>query len=247
MLSYKAIIEKFEEFAEAHYIIESYGTGEAWQIIEHNKQANRKYPMMWVQDLPFSTTGSIGTAGVTTYAFRVYFLQQVPTLKNTTLTTLEQANVVRAKSDMLQCAQDIQSYWAQDHVYDELDLDKNTLATPFHDILNDSLTGFFVDIKLEQAFSYNSCAIPMSGVTPPDSPIVTITINGVSFTTVDCGLTEDIIVKDTSGTVVGNKVGNEWIVPIGGGGSVTYDILVNSVDTGQDLDMDGTNHDININ
>ena len=43
------------------------------------------------------------------------------------------------------------------------------------------------------------------------------------------------------------QVGNEWIVPIGGGGSVTYDILVNSVDTGQDLDMDGTNHDININ
>jgi len=34
---------------------------------------------------------------------------------------------------------------------------------------------------------------------------------------------------------------------ITGGGSVVYDILVNSVDTGQDLDMDGTNHTININ
>lgn len=169
MLSYKAVIEKFKEFADAHFIVKSYGTGEAWQIIEHNKQSNRRYPMMWVEDMPFPTSGVIGQAGVTTYAYRVYFLQQVPTLKNTTLTTLEQANVVRAKSDMLQCAQDLQAYWGQDHVFDELDLDRNTLATPFHDILNDSLTGFYIDIKLEQAFSYNSCAVPMSGVTPPPS------------------------------------------------------------------------------
>ncbi len=245
MLSYKAIIEKFEEFADAHYLIKSYGTGEAWQIIEHNKQAIRKYPMMWVEDLPFPTSGTTGNAGITAYTFRVYFLAQVPVLKNTTSETLEQANVVRAKSDMLQCAQDLQAYWVQDHVYNELDLDKNTLATPFHDILNDNLTGFYIDIKLEQAFKYNSCAIPMSGVTPPDAPIVTITINDAAFTTVDCGLTEDIVVKDTNGLAVGSKIGSEWIVPAGSG-SVTYDILLNGVDTGQDLDMDGTNHTINL-
>ena len=120
---------------------------------------------------------------------------------------------------MLQCAQDLVSYWVQDHVYDDLDIDKNTLATPFHDTLQDSLTGFYIDIKLEQGFPYNSCTIPMSGVTPPPSPSnVTITINGNSFTTAICGTTEDIDVKDTNGLAVGSKVGSEWIVPAAGGG-----------------------------
>ena len=160
MLSYKAIIAQFESFANNHDVIESFGTGEVWQIIEHNKLKNRKYPMMWVEDMPFPTSGQTGNAGVTSYTFRVYFLSQVATLKNATTTTLEQTNVVQVKSDMLQCAQDLQSYWVQDHLYNDLDMDKNTLATPFHDITNDSLAGFYIDIKLEQAFNYNRCAIP---------------------------------------------------------------------------------------
>ena len=139
MLSYQSVIERFQEFAEAHYIVESYGTGEAWQIIEHNKLKNRKYPMMWVEDQPFPHT-----TGEAIYAFRVYFVAQVATLKNATATTLEQTNVVEVKSDMLQCAQDLIAYWVQDHVYDELDFDKNVLATPFHDEFNDNLTGFYV-------------------------------------------------------------------------------------------------------
>jgi len=78
MLSYKQIISKFQEFAENHFYLKSYGTGEAFQIVEHDKQKIRKYPMMWVEDQPFPfATGSV------TYSFRVYFLQQVPTLKNT--------------------------------------------------------------------------------------------------------------------------------------------------------------------
>ena len=89
MLSYKQIISKFKEFAQNHYILESYGTGEAFQIVEHNKQKTRKYPMMWVEDQPFP----FGNKSVT-YSFRVYFLQQVPTLKKTDSETLEQANVV---------------------------------------------------------------------------------------------------------------------------------------------------------
>jgi len=240
MLSYNQIIEKFEEFATNHFVIESYGTGEAFQIVEHNKLKNRKYPMMWVEDQPFPFSKQD-----VVYSFRVYFLAQVATLKNATTTTLEQTNVVEVKSDMLQAAQDLMSFWVQDHNYAELDIDKNTLATPFHDTLEDSLTGFYIDIKLEQAFTYNSCIIPMSGVTPPTTEGVTITINGLSFTTTVCGGTEDIPVKDTTGLAVGSKVGSEWIVP-SAGGSTVYDILLNGVDTGQDLDMDGTNHTINL-
>lgn len=217
MLSYRKIIEKFEEFATNHFVIKSYGTGEAFQIVEHNKLKNRKYPMMWVEDLPFPfSTKSV------TYSFRVYFLAQVATLKNASPTTLEQTNVVEVKSDMLQVAQDLVSFWVQDHNFDEIDLEKNTLATPFHDTLEDSLTGFYIDIKLEQAFTYNSCIIPMSGATPPPTEGVIITINGDSFTTTACGSSEDIIVKDTLGAAVGSKIGSEWIVPTAGIKTVTF-------------------------
>tara|TARA_R110001592_G_scaffold244920_2_gene506251 strand:- start:662 stop:2245 length:1584 start_codon:yes stop_codon:yes gene_type:complete len=213
MLSYKQIISKFKEFAQNHYILESYGTGEAFQIVEHNKQKTRKYPMMWVEDQPFP----FGNKSVT-YSFRVYFLQQVPTLKKTDSETLEQANVVEAKSDMLQCAQDLMSFWVQDHNYPALDIIKSTLGTPFHDILMDNLTGFYIDIKLEQGFSYNSCAIPMSGVTPPPSEDVSLTVNGDSFIDLPCGSDYNLPVKDTNGLSVGVKVGAEWIVPATGGG-----------------------------
>ena len=236
MLSYRKIIEKFEEFATNHFVIKSYGTGEAFQIVEHNKLKNRKYPMMWVEDLPFPfSTKSV------TYSFRVYFLAQVATLKNASPTTLEQTNVVEVKSDMLQVAQDLVSFWVQDHNFDEIDLEKNTLATPFHDTLEDSLTGFYIDIKLEQAFTYNSCIIPMSGATPPPTEGVIITINGDSFTTTACGSSEDIIVKDTLGAAVGSKIGSEWIVPVTGGENVSnlYKTgVTDSVRTGDDGDLE---------
>jgi hypothetical protein len=199
MLSYEQIINKFQEFAENHYYLKSFGTGEAWQIVEHNKQKNRKYPMMWVEDQPFPfATGSV------TYSYRVYFIKQVPTLINDDSETLEQANVVTAKSDMLECAQDLMSFWVQDHNYPDLDVLKSTLGTPFHDILMDSLTGFYIDIKLEQGFRYDSCAIPMSGVTPlpSDCADVAVSFNGVSVTSTPSGGVKSVIVQTDEATPV---------------------------------------------
>ena len=153
MLSYNEIIDKFREFADNHYNLKgSFGTGEAWQIVEHNKLKNRRYPMMWVEDQPFPFSQSeVG------YSFRVYFLAQVATLKNQTADTLEQTNVVEVKSNMMQIAQDLMSFWVQDHNYDELDVDKNTSAVSFNEDFNDNLTGWYIDINLSQAFKYNSC------------------------------------------------------------------------------------------
>lgn len=40
-------------------------------------------------------------------------------------------------------------------------------------------------------------------------------LNGDDFTSIPCGNTYDLVVKDDLGTVVGSKVGSEWIVPAG--------------------------------
>jgi PKD repeat protein len=57
-----------------------------------------------------------------------------------------------------------------------------------------------------------------ANITAPDS---TITINSASFSPYPSGATSNILVKDGTGTQVGSKVGSEWIVPTGGGGTMT--------------------------
>ena len=88
-------------------------------------------------------------------------------------------------------------------------------------ILNDDVTG--IQLRIEIPYTIDTCEDIQ--VAPKCSP-VTILVNGVFDQLKTQGTTYDCIT---------------------GGGSVVYDILVNGVDSGQDLDMDGTNHTININ
>ena len=49
----------------------------------------------------------------------------------------------------------------------------------------------------------------------PPTPItddVTLTINSATFDTIDCSTLYDVVVKDTDGFLVGEKIGDEWIV-----------------------------------
>jgi hypothetical protein len=48
------------------------------------------------------------------------------------------------------------------------------------------------------------------------APDGAITVNSAAFSSVESNGTENVVVKDTDGTLVGSKVGSEWIVPKGG-------------------------------
>lgn len=61
-------------------------------------------------------------------------------------------------------------------------------------------------------------------ITAPDS---TITINSATFSPYPSGATSNILVKDGTGAQVGSKVGSEWIVPTGGGVTMTADFSAN--------------------
>jgi hypothetical protein len=45
--------------------------------------------------------------------------------------------------------------------------------------------------------------------------VTTLKVNGDDFGTIPCGNTYDLVVKDDLDTVVGSKIGSEWIVPSG--------------------------------
>jgi hypothetical protein len=79
MQTYNQIIKLNRQFADAHYQIKTFGNGEAYNIVLHDKE-----------------------------------------------------NWLKLKSDMIQCAQDLLSFWAKDTTYPELDLIKTGSIPNFY-------------------------------------------------------------------------------------------------------------------
>ena len=191
------------QFADAHYQIKTFGNGEAYNIVLHDKENWFTYPLMWMEDLSQNFNDNEFT-----YNFRVYFVAQVAQVRDEE-TDLESTNENEVKSDMIQCAQDLLSFWAKDTTYPELDLIKTGSIQTFTDKFSDRVTGCSVDLKLKQGFRYNKCAIPMSGVTPPPSVVclpVQISINSVSFAEISSGASLDIPIQYQNGTPIGTNV-----------------------------------------
>ena len=219
MLTYNKIISLNEEFAEAHHQIKTFGNGEAYKLTQHSKQDWFNYPVMWLEDLS-STVNDRDFE----FNFRVYFVQQVATLKDREEDQLT-VNYTEAKSNMIDCATDLLSFWAKDLNYPELNLIKSTSIQTFEDDWDDLVTGCWVDLKLKQGFRYNKCAIPMAGVTPPASECAPVSIfeNGIFVENVPSGGTYSY----TTATY-------------------DYDLFFDGVDTGENVTVDGTDITINL-
>ena len=219
MLTYNKIISLNEEFAEAHHQIKTFGNGEAYKLTQHSKQDWFNYPVMWVEDLS-STVNDRDFE----FNFRIYFVQQVATLKDREEDQLT-VNYTEAKSNMIDCATDLLSFWAKDLNYPELNLIKSTSIQTFEDDWDDLVTGCWVDLKIKQGFRYNKCAIPMSGVTPPPSECAPVSIfeNGIFVENVPSGGTYSY----TTATY-------------------DYDLFFDGVDTGENVTVDGTDITINL-
>lgn len=219
MATYNEIIKRLRDFSTAYYPIKSFGNGDMSELVETFGLLDAEYPKMWADDIPNTTA-----LGEETFKFRIYMVGQVATLKEKTDTTLGEDNTNEVKSNMRQCCLDLLSYLVQDKDFTEMSTDRNITLTSFVDKFNDKLTGWYFDLTIKQAFSFSKCIIPMDGIPAPVDPTcdpVTININAESYTSAPSGSTENIVVKDTDGTLVGTLIGGEWIVPKGGGGDVT--------------------------
>lgn len=200
MLSYNKIIQLNRQFANNHWQIKTFGNGEAYNIVLHDKEDWFTYPLMWMEDLPFPLNDKEFQ-----YYFRVYFIGQVAQLKDQG-TDLDSTNENEVKSDMIQCAQDLLAFWEQDSDYSDVILVKQGLVfNTITDKFSDRVTGCYIDLKLKQAFTYNKCAIPMTGVTPTPSsdcaPANYILLNSLDQSkgtgSIVSGATADINLSDT--------------------------------------------------
>ena len=209
-LTYNKVIKLSREFQQAHYALNHFANGSDYDTVLENTEGGVHYPIMYMEDLAMPLQ-----EGVEVMSFRVGFLGLVEQLENRD-DSLISANRNEVISDMMQCAKDFVAYWVQDHTYSDFRIQKGAQRNTVEDVTPDKLWGCYVDITFEQAFKYDKCAIPMGGVTPPDSNEVTITVNSTAFTVVGCGSTFNVPVKDTDGNLVGSKIGGEWIVNVGG-------------------------------
>jgi hypothetical protein len=209
MITYKTIVNACHAFAANHHIIKNSGAGELWQINDHDQEGAFEYPLMYMVDVP-SSPGPKSWV----YAFRVYFVSRVEAPKGRDGNPIY-FEYTSEKSAMISCAQDFLSYWVQDVNY-KLTIEQSLGNTTFIDAQVDGVSGCYIDIRFVVPFSYDSCVIPMDGVTPPPSNNVEIYVNDVLFYTVPPGSEPNIVVKNENGDLVGNKIGSEWIVPNGG-------------------------------
>lgn len=211
------IIEKyFTDFAAAHYQLKYYGSGDLSEVSQDEAVT---YPLMWATEQPLTVDGN-----------NLYYNYSV--LIGDRLEDGD-GNRVEVLSDSLQICKDLLSSIRQ---VDDFgwDIVKSVTITPFVHRFKDRIAGHIMTVSIQTDFNYDECAIPQSGSpTPPPTlcQAATITINGVSYTLAESGETTNIVVKDTDGVAVGEKIASEWIVPASTGGGFTLNqyILINDI------------------
>ncbi len=208
-MTYNQIVKLLRDFADAHFIIKSFGNGEPWELVENSQAKDLEYPMMWAQDLPNTIV-----KGEEAFKFRMYFLGQVASVKQKTEPTLGETNINEVKSDMRQCATDLASFLVQDKTNPDIDSTRDITLTSFTDDFNDKLTGWYFDLTISQSFSFSACNIPMDGIIPPPSEVcadanqIIKDSNGLTLYTnsIPSGATEIQVISDVTNTFNGGSI-----------------------------------------
>lgn len=211
MKSKKEIKSIFSALADAHLQINSFGYG---QEFEQQAVEGVEYPLMWVVPLSSPLNGVIYSR-----TYRIVIADRV---------RKDESDEIDVESDTDQILLDIVAYLYKYGAQNQINLQDGQVIEPFWEKWSDEVTGSFCDVVLDDQFDWDSCSLPIEGVIPSPSgcEAATITINSQSFTTVQSGATGNIIVKDTNGDSVGEKIGSEWIVPAASGSVTTEDEII---------------------
>lgn len=220
-------ITLLRNYSESHLQINSFGVGDAWELVESFTQTNgvigedgevvasRTYPVMWVE-----VNGSVLSGNQLTDTYNIYFADRV---------NKDERNEAEVLSDMKQLCLDLAAYFKQDESYESnMTVNLEFSMEDFTEKFNDEVAGWIMTLQIRQPYQYNECAIPKL-------PIDTSGLSNCLPVTIY----EDGVLVDT--------------IPAGGSysytstESFTYDLYFDSVDTGTDVTVDGTNITINLN
>ena len=194
-VTYNQIIDTFRAFANAHTQINEFASGDLWEVVQHNKLTDFKYPLLFVTDAP----ASLGE-GEITMAFEVLVMDKA-----------EEDFENEVKSDTLLILLDTIAYFEKLYAdnWKFVTIQKSGSATPFTERFDDTVTGWSMSLSLKMPLQYDECQIPYAGHTPsfPDCDVATITDSDGStlFTvasggTAACSVLETITVSNSDDT-----------------------------------------------
>jgi hypothetical protein len=223
--SLNQLIKIFNDFADSHLQINSFGFGEVYEA-NGNPKVTGNTPTLWIyptQATPLENT--------TIYSFDVRCWD---------LVTKGEENENDVLSDCQQTLFDFIQFIKHNEIFD-INVSGDPSMTPFTEQLADDVTGWECSIDIEVNSINSDCMIPMGSITPFPNPLncepvivtdngnqitldagdtytcsgggageVDILINGSTWGTFTAPDTEDIPVKNTAGTNLGSKVGANW-------------------------------------
>ena len=155
IITYNQIIKEFNDFADAHKQIQTFGNGDLWEIAERNQLLDFNYPLLWVADQP-ATMGD----GTFTWNFQILTMD---------LVNKDEDNENDVKSDMIQVLLDLLGYLEQkfNTTTNNVDWTKIQLVragnlTSFTERFEDDVTGWGMGLGLKIPFKYSDCNLPIT-------------------------------------------------------------------------------------
>ena len=150
--SLQKIINTFEDLAESHLEIDSFGYGFEFDI-DTQKQKNQKYRQMWVQ--PLTTQVILGRSNVINdRRFRIWVYDL---LRNDDLNDISVWN--QTEAILIDIIREF-SFSSRDYK-----VANSPLLVPIGDRFGESVWGYYTELSIQTAEIVGNCDIPLSGIT----------------------------------------------------------------------------------
>lgn len=139
----------FEDFANSHQQINTFGYGEEF---EQQAVEGVVYPLLWIVPTPYQINKMDCN-----YSYRCIVVDRVHK---------DQSNQIEVESDTDLIIKDLISYLDKYGRTNHLVLQDSFILTPTFEKWADEVSGWFTDIILIDTFDYSSCALPLADTIP---------------------------------------------------------------------------------
>lgn len=156
MLSLNQQIKAANDFATAHGQINTFGTGEVYDLAASGVTT---YPLMWMDyESPSITTTEHGM-GVFKSAVRFYFLDRL--LKGALNLNEVLSDIQLTIIDFVAYLQSTSYFTQTNTILDTGTINLTPVMESFHD---DEIAGYYIDVTFKSSYEGNTCQIPQSGL-----------------------------------------------------------------------------------
>jgi len=154
-------ITLLRNYSNSHLQINSFGVGDAWELVESFTQsngvigedgtvvANRTYPVMWVEISSSNLSGNVLTDN-----YNIYFAD---------LVNKDERNETEVLSDMKLLCLDLAAYLKQSSdISDLMNINFEFTFDDFTEKFNDEVAGWVMSLQVTQPYNYSLCAVPIT-------------------------------------------------------------------------------------